>query len=1129
MPFAWKQKAIAASAAIGLMAGALLSPAEPAAASTPIPAFPGAEGYGMYTTGGRGGEVYEVTNLNDSGPGSLRDAVSGSNRTIVFRVGGTIQLQSLLPITGSNLTIAGQTAPGDGIAVVGYPVHIRADNIIMRYMRFRLGDVNNFEADAGYAGSRKNLIIDHCTFTWGVDEVFSIYPNENVTVQWSLFGEALDNSVHSKGRHGLGGIWGSGASYHHNLIMSNNDRNPRFMSYAGPPYPADRVLDFRNNVIYNWNLHSITYGHGLNFNVVNNYLKWGPDTRADKKSVILAAIRDSTYHLQGNYVDDAPTVTADNSLGILYPSAGVINLTASPTEIPRTPGYPATTIATDDAVTAYSRVLDQVGATLPKRDASDARMIASARNRTGTIIDSQSEVGGYPVLVGGVAPVDSDHDGMPDAWEIANGLDPFDPDDRNDDMTGDGYTNLEKYLNAIVGNGSANPEVGITSPASHAALSAGGSVTIEVYAWDSDGTIDKVEFFNGATKLGEATTGPYTYTWTSLPEGTHSLTARAVDNTGTASTSDPVKVHVNAAGSIAPWQSLDIGTVGIPGHADYTGGVWTVKGAGHIQGTSDAFQYMYQPLEGNGEVIVRIDASTRTTEEAKAGIMIRESLAPNARMALVALENNVQKVRPGFYERTTTGGAMQKSEAEEIVMLPYWLRLVRYGDLVTGFYSLDGVVWTKVGETIFGDDDVYIGLVSDPGQESHARFKYNTSRFTGLQYNLIPEVPAAPTGLTINRSINDVQLNWDAVAGADDYVIKRGYTKNGPYYEVGTSTATTYTDSTLPAGIQAFYVVHSSNSHGESVLASNEASGAVLGVSPRTHLVLQDFEHATLDSKLPPLFQPRETTADHYLIVSAVPSASSGNSSSQTLELYDASSATTEASFVFPAQSGVFTVELDFMQPNTLNPTRVMRLLTSNRYYVELMLYKGNGCGVNPCFSYRASDGLYYALPGGNNAFSPNVWYSVRASVDVPNEQVTYWINGLSAGTVPFYKAAGWPSPSSLDKLVTFSGTTQQYSYYLDNAKIIVDDPGKAVLQAEALDEAVSLEWSAVDGAAAYNVYRVNTVTGRYEPIALDVTGTAYVDHGLTNGLVYTYTVAAVYALTGEGDYADPASAEPEA
>jgi hypothetical protein len=192
---------------------------------------------------------------------------------------------------------------------------------------------------------------------------------------------------------------------------------------------------------------------------------------------------------------------------------------------------------------------------------------------------------------------------------------------------------------------------------------------------------------------------------------------------------------------------------------------------------------------------------------------------------------------------------------------------------------------------------------------------------------------------------------------------------------------------------------------------------------------------------------------------------------------------------------------------------------------VELMMYKGNGCGANPCFSYRASDGLYYALPS-NNGFTANVWYNIRASVDVPNEEVTYWINGLPAGTVPFYKAAGWPSPASLAKLVTFSDTSRQYSYYLDNVKLIVDGPDVPALQAEGSDASVRLEWSAVAGAASYNVYRLNPVTGRYVPVALGVAGGEYTDSGLTNGSIYTYAVAAVHPSTGEGDYSQAAAAE---
>ena len=221
------------------------------AVSGHILAFPGAEGYGKYTAGGRGGKVYEVTNLNDFGKGSLRAAVEAEgSRTVVFRVSGTIDLKSNLTIRNPYITIAGQTAPGDGICIKRYPLSIGADEVIIRYIRVRLGDESGVDADAISSRYNKNLIIDHVSASWSVDETMSIYHNENVTVQWCLIAESLYQSNHIKGHHGFGGIWGSNYStYHHNLLAHHSSRNPRFASGCGN-------TDYRNNVLYNWGYQS---------------------------------------------------------------------------------------------------------------------------------------------------------------------------------------------------------------------------------------------------------------------------------------------------------------------------------------------------------------------------------------------------------------------------------------------------------------------------------------------------------------------------------------------------------------------------------------------------------------------------------------------------------------------------------------------------------------------------------------------------------------------------------------------------------------------------------------------------------------------------------------------------------
>ena len=236
-------------------------------------AFPGAEGFGKYTSGGRGGRVFYVTNLDDDGEGSLRWAVRKSGpKTILFKVSGTINLTKALDINKDSVTIAGQSAPGDGICIAGAPVKITADNAIIRYVRFRMGDTNHIEGDALSANKSKNLIIDHCSMSWSTDEAASIYEVENMTLQNSIISESFFNSEHAKGEHGYGGIWGGkNASFINNLLAHHDSRNPRF-DHPGVSDVAG-YIDFSNNVIYNWGNNLSYGGETRTINMVNNYYK----------------------------------------------------------------------------------------------------------------------------------------------------------------------------------------------------------------------------------------------------------------------------------------------------------------------------------------------------------------------------------------------------------------------------------------------------------------------------------------------------------------------------------------------------------------------------------------------------------------------------------------------------------------------------------------------------------------------------------------------------------------------------------------------------------------------------------------------------------------------------------------
>jgi hypothetical protein len=420
-------------------------------------AFPTAEGAGKYVSGGRGGKVIFVTNLNDSGKGSLRAAIKDTNtRIIIFRISGTIYLQSQLEIKHGNLTIAGQTAPGDGICVAGNTVNIETNNVIVRYMRFRLGDINKVTGDA-FSGQRcKNIMIDHCSMSWATDENASFYRNSNFTLQWCIISESLNSSVHFKGEHGYGGIWGgNNATFHHNLIMHNSSRNPRFNGNRGF---TDELVDFRNNVIYNWGINSIYGGeNGGKYNIVANYFKSGPATHKRCRNRIVNITTSEnydygTFYVAENKVDGNNNISEDNWNGGVDTEAEIQKVK---TDKP----FDHVEIKQQTADDAFSGVLKYAGASL-YRDSIDIRLVNEAKTGTARygatfmgggkgIIDSQNDVGGWPVLKSLPAPEDSDMDGMPDSWEKENKLEVNNPLDNSAYQLNAAYTNLEVYLESL--------------------------------------------------------------------------------------------------------------------------------------------------------------------------------------------------------------------------------------------------------------------------------------------------------------------------------------------------------------------------------------------------------------------------------------------------------------------------------------------------------------------------------------------------------------------------------------------------------------------------------------------------------------------------------------------------------
>jgi hypothetical protein len=498
-----------------------LSATQLVASAYAVPAFSGAEGFGAITGGGSGGSVVHVTNLNDSGPGSFRAAVTASGpRTVVFDIAGQINLTSEVTVLNPYLTIAGQTAPGGGVTIAGETVSIDTHDVIVRYVRFRRGNVTRADDALGSDRTNSNdlenpktgnIIVDHVSASWGLDENLSIYrsklnapivpggstvlPTRNVTVQWSISSEALNPNRHAFGST----LGGAGVNHHHNLWASNTGRNPS-ISFSD-------FMDFRNNVLFNW-MHRSVDGAGpeAHVNMINNYYKPGPATGFSndvtpqpipqlKVTIVEPELRTGPpytpatigdWYVQGNFVEGYPEVSADNWEGESQVAPGVFARgvqfenpypvdwarVAAPithVERPNDPDDPfdddgignlipipdLPTIATQSAQSAFQAVLAGAGASL-MRDAVDMRvtnMVATGivSGTPNGVITNPSQVGGYPSIPFGArdANWDTDEDGMPDAWEAIHGLNPGNAADRNGDFDSDGYTNLADYLNEI--------------------------------------------------------------------------------------------------------------------------------------------------------------------------------------------------------------------------------------------------------------------------------------------------------------------------------------------------------------------------------------------------------------------------------------------------------------------------------------------------------------------------------------------------------------------------------------------------------------------------------------------------------------------------------------------------------
>ena len=432
------------------------------------------EGGGAAVTGGDGGTVYRVTRLDDATDpntglpmaGTLRYAATQTGtRRVIFTVSGTIHLTKELRIKTGGITIDGQSAPGDGICIADYPLVINAGNVIVRFLRIRLGDESNTEADAVSVNSATGVVLDHLSCSWSVDECVSCYGNTDFTMQYCIVSESLKSSIHGKGNHGYAGIWGgTNASFHHNLLAHHDSRNPRFdhdyvNSICGGP------IDYVNNVVYNWGSNSAYGGEGTNkgaggrhINFVNNYYKPGPSTNSGVKSRLVdpwtscdnctknpdGTVQSPKIYLTGNYMSGSSDVTADNWKG------STKSKSTSGVDSRWTDGMTSLTNE-QTAEQAYETVLAKAGCSLV-RDAIDTRIVSEVRNATGKLINTQSEVGGWPELNSAAKPTDTDYDGIPDEWETAFGLNPNDAMDARATTLVTGHTNIDVYMCYLVRN-----------------------------------------------------------------------------------------------------------------------------------------------------------------------------------------------------------------------------------------------------------------------------------------------------------------------------------------------------------------------------------------------------------------------------------------------------------------------------------------------------------------------------------------------------------------------------------------------------------------------------------------------------------------------------------------------------
>lgn len=768
-----------------------VSAAVSAAENERLLAFPGAEGGGKYTTGARGAEnieVYHVTNLNADGEGSLKDAVSKPGRIVVFDVSGVIEIPEKLKLEQPNITILGQTAPGDGITVSGADIGLYADNTIIRYLRVRPTDKNNGEPDGLGGRWIDNIIVDHCSVSWGVDELITVYagsredevkePSTNTTVQYCISSEALRMSSHIKGAHGYGGITGGeNSTFHHNLMAHNDSRNPRL----------DRNListDVVNNVVYDWGINTIYGGEPYsynkqeefskpewvsNVNVRNNYYKYGPSTRDNVdhvRSRIFEATNDgkvsyngetlkSNVYVENNYVYGDEETTANN-----WNHNDTVKNQENVTRLSEPVDMGEYEIEIRSAEEAYADVLANAGATLPKRDSIDARIVNDVKNGTGRIINQEEEVGRFTGVTSETRVFE-----IPQEWKTENNM----GDSKENELVKDGefagYTWIEAYVNDWTQKQEkpSNPEIKVEAPVTASyntcidKTNGGGtwlvteSQTVPYKADATEGCV-KMELYDGENLL-KSYEGAAINDTVTLEPGTHYLFSRAYNAKGEKTDSDTAIVYVNGTGLGGElYTETEIGAGSFSGKGgawyDAAADTYTIAGSGLIGGEKDSCEFAYGFVTGDFTASVKVEDIPKYENGVLSGLMLRESLDAASDMVMlgdgwlkggenISVDKRINGENERVFMPLEDGKPADNSKNEHA--MPQYMKMERKGDKLILSVSNDGIDWSNNDRKpmeldITGwNETLYLGLATDSNDGLPMVPYYSQAAFSGYR------------------------------------------------------------------------------------------------------------------------------------------------------------------------------------------------------------------------------------------------------------------------------------------------------------------------------------------------------------------------------------------------------------